>query len=210
MYIPMIILAILVFLVFNEPGPVWFFPIFVIAYFLRKHLSRLGNLNMKLITKYVIVGVIIGLAIEFLAIIATQSIPYGQRELFHQAPIPDLILALGYYATLMLGSYFILKRYKYSLKEFFILGGIFGLIFEAYGQVFLSVIQGNFLGGIYVFLSYSSLIALPYMIFEKEFEKDKTPKKSSKLKYIKSLLILALFHLIFLAYFIIVNPILGP
>mgnify|MGYP003977509971 CR=1 FL=1 len=140
-----IILAVLTILIFNEPGPVWFFPIFLIAYLFKDKLSRLENLKPRLIIKYVIFGVLIGLIIEMFAIIASQSIPIGQRALFHQEPIPDLILAIGYYAMLMLGSYIMLRRYNYSLKQIFILGGIFGVILEQHGGVLLSIFEGNIL-----------------------------------------------------------------
>jgi hypothetical protein len=200
-----IILAVLTILIFNEPGPVWFFPIFLIAYLFKDKLSRLENLKPRLIIKYVIFGVLIGLIIEMFAIIASQSIPIGQRALFHQEPIPDLILAIGYYAMLMLGSYIMLRRYNYSLKQIFILGGIFGVILEQHGGVLLSIFEGNILGGIYVFLSYSSLIALPYLVFQKGFNKFK--RKETIWKYLISLLILIGFYLLFLGYFLIVNPI---
>ena len=113
--------------------------------------------KIKLRNKYVFVGLVVGLIIESLAIISSMSRLPENRDLFHPDPIPDLILAIGFYIVLMLGSYFILKKYKFSLKQFFITGGIFGLIFEEHGVVLLKLLNGDILGGIYVILSYGSL-----------------------------------------------------
>lgn len=204
-----IILIILTFLIFNEPGPVWFFALFLIFYLSRKSIRKIINLLIhKLAVKYFLTGIVGGLFIEFLAILSSMKLPPAQRALFHPDPIPDLILGVGYYTALTLGGYFIVKRYKFSLIQFFLLGGIFGLIGEEHGGVLLQLLAGNILGGIYVFLSYASFIALPYMLFNEKFNKF-IRKKSRILKYPVGLLILAFFYVLFLLYYLLINLILS-
>jgi len=204
-----IILAILTFLIFNEPGPVWMFSLFLILYLLRNPIKKIISIVMPIRSlKYFLIGLISGLFIEFLAILSSMKLPVGQRALFHQEPIQDLILAAGYYAFLTIGTYFILKKYEFSLKEIFILGGIFGLIAEQHGGILLQLLSGNILGGIYVFLSYGSFLALPYMLFNEDFNKFDR-KKAAFLKYLFALLILAIGYGLFLLYFLLMNPIVG-
>jgi hypothetical protein len=206
-YILTILLIILTFLVFNEPGPVWFFPLFLLIYLLKNPIRRVINFKkIKLPIKYVLVGLMMGLFIEFLAILSSMKLPPEQRALFHPEPIPDLILSIGCYTALMIGSYFILKKYYFSLKQFFIFGGIYGLILEEHGGVLLQLLSGNILGGIYVFLSYGSLLAIPYLLFNENFNIFNR-KKSNFLKYLFALLILLLSYMFFLIYYVLVNPI---
>ncbi|MBW2989961.1 hypothetical protein KY358_06620 [Candidatus Woesearchaeota archaeon] len=200
-------LSFLTFIIFNDPGPVWFFPLFLVALLFKDFFAKFRIMKGGLALRYVCAGVFFGLLIEFLAILSSQGVPAGQRALFHQEPIPDMILAFGYYALIMVGSYMILKKYDYSLKEFFVFGGIFGILLEEHGKVLLQVLAGNILGGIYVFLSYSSLLALPYVIFNEDFKR--YPRKSSILKYPVSLLMLIVFYLFFLGYFLLVNPLIS-
>ena len=107
------------------------------------------------------------------------KLPADQRALFHPMPIPDLIFAVGYYAALSVAGYLLLKKTSFSLKQVFILGGIFGLIAEQHGAVLMGVLAGNILGGLYVFLSYASLLAIPYLIFEKDFARKKREEPSA-------------------------------
>lgn len=208
-YISITILIILTILIFNEPGPVWFFPIFLVIYLLKNPIRKIISLLVpKVLLRYFLIGLASGLFIEFLAILSSAKLPLEQRALFHPDPIPDLILALGYYTALTLATYFILRKYNFSLKEFFILGGIFGLLAEEHGKILIQLLSGNILGGIYVFLSYSSFLALPYMIFSEDFNKFKR-KKSIISKYLIALLILALFYALFLLYYLLINPILS-
>lgn len=202
-YIPTILLIILTFLIFNEPGPIWLFPFFLILYHLKDPIQKFLRLNIQ---KYLMVGILIGLFIELLAIIDNLNVPPEQRALFHPDPIPDLILGFGYYLFLMLGSYLVLKKYDYSLKQFFIITGIYGIISEQNGAILLQVLGGNILAGIYVFLSYGPLFAIPYLFFINDF-KQLQRKKSKFLKYPITLLILELSYGLFLIYYLSVNPI---
>lgn len=195
------------YLVFNKPGPVWLFPPLLILYPLREKIGGfVGKLTKKKNIKYVISGLFVGLIIEILAIINSMKLAPEQRALFHPEPITDLIFGAGYYILLMTGSYLIAKRYNFSLKQFFVLGGIFGLLLEQHGEVLLQVLGGNILGGIYVFLSYGALLAFPYMFFESDFGKsDKKRKKLGFFGYVLSFLILAGFYLLFLVYYSVIG-----
>ncbi len=194
-------LILLTFIIFQEPGPIWFFPIFLLAYIFEDKIKR--KAQRSLFSKYVITGLVVGILIELLAIINTANIPLGERALFHQLPIPDLILAAGYYAALFIGSFIIVKKYNFSVKQLFILGGVFGLIFEQFGIILLSFSLLNYA---YVFLSYGSFLALPYLIYKDNFKKR---NKISLLRFIKSFFILVFFYLIFSIYFFILNPLFG-
>ncbi len=199
-----IFLAIITIIVFNEPGPVWFFPVFLIALMIRKDIRKWMPAKKKISSKYVAFGLAAGLFIEVLAILNSLKLVPEQRALFHPLPVPDLIIAVGYYAVLSIASYLILKKTSFSLKQVFVLGGIFGLIAEQHGAVLLGILAGNILGGIYVFLSYASFLAIPYLIFERDFARRKREKPVFA-SYPIVLVYWGVAYVIFLAYYIIVS-----
>jgi len=202
----LILLAVLNIVIFNEPGPVWMFSLFLVLIVFKEQILKIIHVKFKLSNKYVITGLIAGLIIEVLAIINSMKLAPADRALFHPDPIPDLILAVGYYVLLGIGSYILLRKNKFYVNEVFVLGGIFGLIVEQHGLVLLSVFAGNILGGIYVFLSYGAFLALPYLLYFNEF---KGKRNSSKIMYVKTLLIWAVFYLAFLVYYVSVKAILA-
>lgn len=204
-----ILLAILTVLIFNEPGPIWLFAIFLIVYLLRNPIRKTINQVLpKLSIKYFLAGFITGMFIEFLAILNNMKLPPEQRVLFHPDPIADLILGAGQYIALTVGTYFILKKCDFSIKEFFVLGGVFGLVVEQHGGILMQLLNGNILGGIYVFLSYSSLLAFPYMLFSKDFS-DFNRTKSIIPKYVIAVSILVFFYALFLLYILLMYPLFG-
>jgi len=193
----LIIIALFTLFVFNEAGPIWVFSVFILFYIFR------NKIKVKLsLLKYILFALITGLFIEALAIINSLKLPIEERALFSPYPIPDLIFAIGYYSFFALGIFFILRKYKFSLKELFIIGGIFGIFAEQHGLVFLSFNSINYL---YVFLSYGSFIALPYLIFFRDFKKLK--RKQTNLKYLFIILALIVSYLAFLVYYLLLSQI---
>lgn len=202
-------LVVLTFIIFNEPGPIWFFALFLILYLLKDPIKKIISGVMPVLPiRYFLVGVIGGLFIECLAILNNLKLPAEQRVLFHPDPIPNLILGLGQYVALAIGSYFILRKFDFSLWEFFVFTGIFGVVIEEHGGILMQVLGGNILGGIYVFLSYASFLALPYMLFREDFN-EFSRKKAIIPKYLIAILILALFYALFLLYVFLMTPIVG-
>ena len=202
-----ILLAFLV-LIVTAPGPIWFFPLFLVVYLLREKISFLLKRFRSLPIKFFAIALLTGFFVELLAIINSLPLPPEQRALFHPDPLPDLIFAFGYYAFIALGAFFILKRYDFSLRKFFSFAGIYGVLTEQLGAVFAMVLSGNLLAGIYVFFSYGSFLALPYLVLEKDFAELKR-KKTRITSYILSMLVLFFCFFLFALYFLVVQAVFG-
>ena len=211
-----IILAILVLVtlgIFRNPGPVWLFPIFLIAYQYKdklykekeiiKNKKKLKWLPKHLGKKYVLTGILIGIFLEILSIINNMGIEIGKKTLFHQKPIQDIILALGYYGILAIAGYWILRKYKYSILQFFTLGSIFGIVFEQHGKILLGLFNLKILDGIYVMLTYGSFFGLNYLIYLRYFKEQRLNPGTKD--YLKSFLSLGIAYFCFLIYYYLAN-----
>ncbi len=129
--------------------------------------------------RYMVIGMGSACLTETLAVIDNLKRPPGERVLFNPNPLTDLYLAFAYYLPFILFWGLAVRRYNYSWKEVFLIGGATGILMEQMGAVFFSF---NPLAWLYVLLVYGSYKAMPVLVAEdclkkRERRKLKTWKK---------------------------------
>ncbi len=115
------------------------------------------------LAKYLAVGMASAYITEVLAIIDNLDKPPAERALFHPDPLIDLYLALAYYFPFILYWGLTVRRYDYSWRDVFLIGGAAGILMEQSGAIFLSM---NPFAWLYVLLVYGSYKALPVLLAE--------------------------------------------
>ncbi|NJF24089.1 hypothetical protein [Thermococcus sp. Bubb.Bath] len=116
---------------------------------------------------YLLVGMASAYLTEVLAIIDNLKRPPGGRALFNPNPLTDLYLAFAYYLPFVLYWGLAVRRYNYSWKEVFLIGGATGILMEQMGAVFLTF---NPIVWLYVLLVYGSYKAIPVLVAERCLE----------------------------------------
>jgi hypothetical protein len=95
-----------------------------------------------------------------------------EPALFHPQLIPDLIISVGVYSAWWLTWWFVLRRYRFTTRQVFITTGLYGVLIEQEGKVFIAGLQTLPLGIIYwlfVFIVYGSTMALAYFLVRDSF-----------------------------------------
>ena len=128
----------------------------------RKRVWQLYGQNGSL-AKYLTVGMASAYLTEILAIIDNLDKPPAERALLHPDPLIDLYLAFAYYLPFVLYWGLAVRRYDYSWRGVFLIGGATGIPMEQSGAVFLSM---NPLAWLYVLLVYGSYKAVPVLVAE--------------------------------------------
>ncbi len=143
--------------------------LYTLVLFFKKPLRKLyDSIKINEGIKFLITETFFSLLVEVLAIIDNLPLPPSDRILLNPYPLPDLYLATGFYLAFALWWKFLLDRYDYDAKEVFILGGIFGILIEQVGAIFLSF---NPFLWLYVFLVYGSIEAMGVVVAENHFKK---------------------------------------
>lgn len=127
--------------------------------------------------------------VEVLAVIDNLKLPPGERILLNPDPLTDLYLALAYYLPFVLYWGLMVRRYNYSWREVFLIGGTTGILMEQMGAVFLSF---NPIAWLYVLLVYGSYKAIPVLVAGRCLEK----MDRKELKVWKKLVLGALIELL--------------
>jgi hypothetical protein len=112
--------------------------------------------------------------------------------LMHPQLIPDLIFGVGFYTSWAIAWLWLLRRYRFTLREVFVTQGLYGVLIERTGGIFLAGLLTMPLGlvlWLYVFLVYGSTIGIPYNHFESGLRTDGT---GGRRKYVVALLALFL------------------
>ncbi|HLG76500.1 MAG TPA: hypothetical protein VKX46_08795, partial [Ktedonobacteraceae bacterium] len=92
--------------------------------------------------------------------------------LLHPQLIPDLILAVGFYGGWAVVWLLVLRRWRFTLGQVFILTGLLGIFVEQNGAVIVEIIASlanPLIAAIlvlYVFTVYGSIMGLPYLCAE--------------------------------------------
>lgn len=113
---------------------------------------------------YLLVGMASAYLVEVLAVIDNLKLPPEERILLNPDPLTDLYLAFAYYFPFVLYWGVAVRRYDYSWKDVFWIGGATGILMEQMGAVFLSF---NPVAWLYVLLVYGSYKAIPVLVAEK-------------------------------------------
>jgi len=143
-------------------GTTWL--IFTVLTALHRFRERIWKLyGWESLAKYLAVGMASAYLTEVLAIVDNLKRPPGERALFNPNPLTDLYLAFAYYLPFILFWGLAVRRYNYSWREVFLIGGATGILMEQSGAVFLSM---NLLAWLYVLLVYGSYKAIPVLVAE--------------------------------------------
>lgn len=158
-----------VFLKIGQPMLV-IFALFLITLSFDKYLQGLSQkIKVSKCTKLLFLAVIIGIVTESLAFwnnleLSSEEIMRLNR-LYSPYLYADLLIGFGHYIPLAFLWCFLVRRVTFSIKEIFIIMGVFGVLFEGAGLVFATF---NPLIWLYAFLVHGSYLVIIFIILKKE------------------------------------------
>ncbi len=167
----------LIFLIFSllvmtvKPSPFIVGVLFGLVLIFRQKLQEREKRHHKKLAVFAAI-LIFSLIFEFGAAIEPYAVnQFGGAARFHPEVVPDMLIGLLYWVPFSLVWMLLLSRYKYSAKQIFAIGGIYGALTEQAGLVPLLIISGQaaaglLTAGILIFL-YGSALAAPFMVVEK-------------------------------------------
>lgn len=133
--------------------------------------------------KFFLLIVLTGLFAEVLAWLNNYLAKRPDPALFHPQLFFDLLIGLSQYGAWALALVILTKKFKYSLWELFILLGIYGVVLEQKGMIFIQGLTHMPLGLLmwaYIFVVYGSIIALAFVLAGNKVE---LVKSNSWIKY---------------------------
>ncbi len=92
--------------------------------------------------------------------------------LFHPQLIPDLIYSVGVYGAWWLTWWLVLRRYRFTTLQVFLTTGLYGVILEQQGTIFLAGLAGMPAGLIlwtFVAIAYGSTMGLAFFLVRDSF-----------------------------------------
>jgi len=154
------------------------FTIYVGVWFGRARVTRLVA-SIPVSPAVISIGlcVVSGWIAESLAWTSSYLAAESEPALLHPQLIPDLILAVMYYGGWGVAWVVLRRRYDYSTKEVFVLQGLYGVLLEQLGAVFLAGLFSMPLGLIlwaYVFVVYGSIMGIAYLPIEPQVRRPGT------------------------------------
>jgi hypothetical protein len=135
------------------------FPMWIFTWLGREPLRR-GVRRIPLGPCFVGLGTGFGMLTEAMAILNNRSLPPDRRVLLSPEPGLDLIYGCFYYLLLAFTWYLLIKAFTYSKAEVFVLTGIYGILTEEVGQVFMRIFTVPVTGPLY-----AVMVAFVYGIF---------------------------------------------
>jgi hypothetical protein len=163
--------------VFHNPM-LLIFPMWIFTYLNIERLRRMVE-GVSLNVSFIGFGLLFGLMTEVFAIVYNRHLPPEKRILLSPDPTLDLVYGVAYYFMLILTWYVLIKAFTYSKTEVFVITGLFGIMTEEVGQVFLRIFQTPLMGLLYALIVsfvYGIFPMLAYMISEKKIL---NPKRSN-------------------------------
>jgi len=135
------------------------FPMWIFTY-LGRVTIRKALRGLPLWATFIGAGVFFGLLTEIYAIAENWSLSPEQQILLSPNPVHDLLFGAFYYFLLIATWYLLVRKLTYSKKEIFLITGLFGILTEEGGQVFIRIFTAPIIG-----LPYALIISLVYGIF---------------------------------------------
>jgi hypothetical protein len=154
------------------------FPMWIFTSLNREPLRRLVR-GVPLSVSFIGFGLLFGLLTEIFAIVNNRHLPPEQRILLSPNPVLDLVYGVFYYLMLIVTWYALIKAFRYSKSEVFVVTGLYGIMTEEVGQVFLRIFRVPVVGLLYaviVSFVYGISPMLAYMVSE---EKIVAPKRAN-------------------------------
>jgi hypothetical protein len=137
------------------------FLFFLVVYTLRKNLAACMHRVSSRWLRWLILG--------YAACFVAETVYIFSKPL-HRNLIIDLILTAPWYILWMLAWYGILRRYDFSVKEAFILGGLHGFFVEGIVSLFIITKPILALLGLPLFsVIYGFFFITPYLVLRKDF-----------------------------------------
>jgi len=135
------------------------YPIFVLAVLQNWKLPLNGSLGFRLLISTLLCTLLLETSAWFDNFIRNNPEP----ALFHPQLIPDLIISIGVYTAWWLAWWMLLKRYQFTPLQIFLTTGVYGIVLEQQGAVFLAGLATMPLGivlWLFVTIAYGSTMAL--------------------------------------------------
>lgn len=180
------------------------YSLFVILYFFKNRIDPFKNISIPPELKLALLTLFIGFGVETLAWVNNYFAKRANPILFHPQLIYDLLISFALYGGWAIGWFLILKKFKFTTMQVFLTQGLFGIMIEQQGQVFIKGLTAMPLGllmWIYVFLAYAPIMGLSYIFMEKQFIQKN--KSNRFLKYFAAIIILAIINI---SFFLIWTP----
>lgn len=150
----------------------------VVVYFFRSSLKKVVSRWSHPIG-FIVLGIFFGLLTEFFAILDNLKRLPMDRILLDPDPMRDLFFGFFFYGLFIITWYFLLKRFHFSVKQVFLISGIFGILTEQFNPmaggsvILLQAITNPFIGIPMAFLIacvYGIFPSLAYMLVEEKFQ----------------------------------------
>jgi hypothetical protein len=185
------------------------FPLFLFIWSIHSKIQlRLNNFYKK----YIALGLLFGLCTELLAVYDNRDIPPEEKILFHPHPAIDLLLGVGFYFFIAVMWAVVVKKYAFTVKSIFVIGGIWGIVAEQNLAILLSplslgIVLGLFSYG-FVFLVYGPFMAIPALFFKEAFDTEE--RKERKFRHaVLAFLLLCGAYMLAGMYMILLYAVLG-
>lgn len=156
------------------------YSIYVATYLFRRQIGNIcercpGRRSLKLIVTFQIAGTLT----ELLAWSNNYLKAAEAPALFHPQLIPDLIIGAGFYGGWAVAWLLILRWFRFTVAEAFVVTGLQGIFFEQLGAVFFAML-GAFVAnpglaillGVYVFLIHGSIVGIGLIPLVEQFRSD--------------------------------------
>ncbi len=144
------------------------YPLFTLAYLRRWRLPKFGTPAVQLLVSTLLCTMIL----EFSAWLNEYVKNVPEPALFHPQLFPDVLIAIGFYTAWWLAWWLALRRYHFTTAEVFITTGLYGVLMEQQGRIFLVGLQTFPVGLIwwlFVFVAYGSTMALAFWLVRDRF-----------------------------------------
>jgi len=124
-----------------------------------KEVSKINLRKEFLIT--IFTGFIAGELLELFAILSNLAYSPEERIKFYPDPFLDLFISIAYYLPIAIILAIFLVKVDINYRHVFLVGGIYGILTEQNGVIFLSF---NIIAWLYVAIVYGSFLAIPAVI----------------------------------------------
>lgn len=144
------------------------YPLLVLAYLRGWRLPQMGTPAVRLLLSTLISTFILESGAWLDNYIKNAPDP----ALLHPQLIPDLISGIGVYAAWWLTWWLMLRRYRFTAQQVFITTGLYGMLIEQQGRVFLAGLETLPLGVVlwlFVAVAYGSTMALAFFLVRDSF-----------------------------------------
>ncbi|NOT89996.1 MAG: hypothetical protein HOP03_17725 [Lysobacter sp.] len=145
------------------------YPLLVLAVLRGWRLPRIGGAGTSLMLSMLLAS----LVLETGAWAHNYLRDAPEPALFHPQLIPDLVIAIGVYASWWLTWWWMLRRSGFTTLQVFLTSGLYGVLIEQQGRIFiagLSTMPMGLLLWAFVALAYGATMALATFLVRERFD----------------------------------------